>query len=128
MKRSRRNLLKSSFALFAAAVLPETLAKTLDKSTISADTLELPEGLDWCLRIDGMREIRAYDIALDVFVMRWDTMINGHQVTHFDYETKTQAMVEALNGEETSPLNLGRVPRAKARKIFERIANRTTIV
>lgn len=46
---------------------------------MDARTLELPKHFHLARYVDGMREVVAYDIGEDLFVARWDTVINGEQ-------------------------------------------------
>lgn len=53
--------------------------------TYRADTLKLPQGVQWKRVVDGVREIMQFEIFSDHFMCRFDTVINGRQYHHIEY-------------------------------------------
>lgn len=80
---------------------------------MNSDKLELPKGLKHAFHIDGMREVKVYDIRRSADEYRWDTIIGEKQHT-----------VRRWLRENTSDIgSWEKEMRADARKYFEGIEN-----
>jgi hypothetical protein len=58
--------------------------------TYSADTLKLPTGVEWKRVVNDVREVMTYDIGTDCFWCRFDTVINGRQFHHIEYQSPNE--------------------------------------
>ena len=90
----RRTFLQAILGVTAAIAAPVTLAVTKIAhrfGTMDVSALELPQGIAWARFIDGMREIRAYEVSEDCFLWRWDTILAG---TQYNYCVKQYTLSE----------------------------------
>ena len=81
----RRTFLQALLGVTAAVAAPISLAKSKVVhrfGAMDASALELPQGVEWARYIDGMREIRCYELCEDCFLWRWDTILAGVQYNY----------------------------------------------